>query len=313
MASSRGMSVRATSSDQRSPRDKLAASSILSGGIRRGSSFLKPPRNLGVGTKTVMPRRSASTRSGRCGESGLTLMAVALFHGSMLRSRAAATSAPAKFGIRPCGGNGKRATPSALSLSQTHCRAALLSAKSRAMTESGAAHPGDSQGRNLLHEKPQRDPRLADTAPVDREAHARWAGRAAARPQSKLRCGGGERATLGSGGARKYGCDQTGCGGLSVVEQPASLIGALNSPHDKSADERQSLETKPISRGTESSNPVASSAESATNHGRGPGDVSKAQPAFAAVAVDRLASTRRAGSDCRAGRRAELMRPANSS
>ena len=35
----------------------------------------------------------------------------------------------------------------------------------------------------------------------------------------------------------KYGCDQTGCGGLSVVEQPASLIGALNSPNDKSADE----------------------------------------------------------------------------
>ena len=37
-----------------------------------------------------------------------------------------------------------------LSLSQTHCRAALLSVKSRAMTESGAARPGDSQGRNLL-------------------------------------------------------------------------------------------------------------------------------------------------------------------
>ena len=32
--------------------------------------------------------------------------------------------------------------------------------------------------------------------------------------------------------------------------QPAALIGALNSPHDKSADKRQSLETKPISRGT---------------------------------------------------------------
>jgi hypothetical protein len=155
MASSPGMSTRATSSDQRSPRDKLAASSILSGGIRRGSSFLKPPRNLGVGTKTVMPRRSASARSGRCGESGLTLMAVALFHGSMLKSRAAATSAPAKFGIRPCGGNGKRATPSATSLSQTHCRAALLSAKSRAMTESGAARPGDSQERNLFDEKPR--------------------------------------------------------------------------------------------------------------------------------------------------------------
>src|SRR6516164_7447044 len=242
MASSPGMSTRATSSDQRSPCDKLAACSILSGGIRHGSSFLNPPRNLGVGTKTVMPRRSASARSGRCGESGLTLMAVALFHGSMSRSRAAATSAPAKFGIRPCGGNGKRATPSAQSLSQTHCRAALLSAKSRAMTESGAARPGDSQGRNLLHEKPRGDPHLADVAPVDREAHARWAGRAAARPQSKLRCGGGDRATLGSGGARKYGCDQTGCGGLSGVEQPASLIGALNSPHDKSADKRQSLE-----------------------------------------------------------------------
>jgi hypothetical protein len=109
-----GMSASAASSDQRSPRDKLAAASILSGGIRRGSSFLKPPRNLGVGTKTVMPRRSASARSGRCCEFGLTLMAVALFHGSMSRRRAAATSAPAKFGIRPCGGNGKRATPSAL-------------------------------------------------------------------------------------------------------------------------------------------------------------------------------------------------------
>ena len=60
-----------------------------------------------------MPRRSASARSGRCGESGLTLMAVALLHGSISRSRAPATSAPAKFGIRPCGGNGKRATPSA--------------------------------------------------------------------------------------------------------------------------------------------------------------------------------------------------------
>jgi hypothetical protein len=57
-----------------------------------------------------------------------------------------ATSAPAKVGIRPCGGNGKRDTPSAPSLSQTHCRAALLSAKSRAITESGAARPGHRQG-----------------------------------------------------------------------------------------------------------------------------------------------------------------------
>jgi hypothetical protein len=45
-------------------------------------------------------------------------------------------------------------------------------------------------------------------------------------------------------------------------EKPAALIGALNSPRDKSADKRQSLETKPISRGTESSNPPPSSGES---------------------------------------------------
>ena len=32
--------------------------------------------------------------------------------------------------------------------------------------------------------------RLADVAPVGREAHARWTGRAAVRPPSKLRCGG---------------------------------------------------------------------------------------------------------------------------
>jgi len=29
------------------------------------------------------------------------------FHGSISRSRAAASPAPAKFGMRPCGGNGK--------------------------------------------------------------------------------------------------------------------------------------------------------------------------------------------------------------
>ena len=52
-------------------------------------------------------------------------------------------------------------------------------------------------------------------------------GRPSRRPtaiQAALR----RRRAFGSGGARKYRCDQTGCGGLSVVEQPASLIGALN-------------------------------------------------------------------------------------
>src|SRR5207302_1918876 len=62
MASSPGMSTRATSSDQRSPRDKLAASLILSGGIRRGSSSLKPPRNLGVGHMRLHPMRTTPAR-----------------------------------------------------------------------------------------------------------------------------------------------------------------------------------------------------------------------------------------------------------
>jgi len=208
--------------DQRSPRDKLAASSILSGGIRRGSSFLKPPRNLGVGTKTVMPWRSAWARSGRCGESGLTLMAVALFHCSMSRSRTTAISAPAKFGIRPCGGNGKRATPSALSVSHTRCRAALLSAKSRAMTESGAARPGDSQGRNLFYENlgkssPRRGCTRRSRSPMldgqgEPPRYRNPGGVAAEESGRRL-----PQAVL-----ERYGGDQTGCGGLSVVEQPAS-------------------------------------------------------------------------------------------
>jgi hypothetical protein len=108
------------------------------------------------------------------------------------------------------------------------------------------------------------NPRLAEVAPVDREAHARWAGRAAAQPQSKLRCGGGERATVGT--AVLESMDPIKLDAVVYpLEQPAALISALNSPHDKSADKRQSLETKPISRGTESSNPPPSSAESA-NH-----------------------------------------------
>jgi hypothetical protein len=155
-------------------------------------------------------------------------MAVALFHGSMLRSRAAATSAPAKFGNPAVRRKWKARYALSTSLSQTHCRAALLSAKSRAMTKSAAARPSDSQGRNLLHEKPRES--LASQTLHPSIEKPMLDGQAEPPPASKLRCGGGERATLGSGGARKYGCDQTGCGGLSVAERPASLIGALNSP-----------------------------------------------------------------------------------
>ena len=113
----------------------------------------------------------------------------ALFHGSMSRSRAAATSAPAKFGMRPCGGNGKRATPSALSLSQTHRRAALLSAKPRAMTESGPARPGESQGSNPPQGKPPRSHRVAAFPPIGRERMLHAIGRAVARTQIQAEWG----------------------------------------------------------------------------------------------------------------------------
>ena len=45
--------------------------------VAQGSSFLNPPRSRGVGTKTVIPRSSASRRTGRCGASGLTLIRLA--------------------------------------------------------------------------------------------------------------------------------------------------------------------------------------------------------------------------------------------
>jgi hypothetical protein len=93
-----------------------------------------------------------------------------------------------------------------------------------------------------------RDPRLADVAPVDREAMLD--GQAEPPPDRNPSCVAAEesgrrlaRAVLESMDAIKLD---------AVVypswNKPASLIGGLNSPHDKSADERQSLETKPISR-----------------------------------------------------------------
>ena len=53
MASSPGMSARATSSDQRSPRDKLAAASILSGGTRSG--FARDRRKRQIPPQTKRP------------------------------------------------------------------------------------------------------------------------------------------------------------------------------------------------------------------------------------------------------------------
>ena len=67
---------------------------------------------------------------------------------------------------------------------------------------------------------------------------------------------------------------------------------ALNSPHDKSADKRQSLETKPISRGTESSNPSPSSRQS-VSRGISPSCVEKAAVAAACAGPDRRHSRQR--------------------
>jgi hypothetical protein len=126
--------------------------------------------------------------------------------------------------------------------------------------------------------KTRGDPRLADVAPVDREAMLD--GQAEPPPDRNPSCVAAEesgrrlaRAVLESMDAIKQD---------AVVypswNSPPSLIGALNSPHDKSADERQSLKTKPISRGTESSNPVPSSGESSERLGSfgviGDGDLS---------------------------------------
>ena len=88
-------------------------------------------------------------------------------------------------------------------------------------------------------------------------------GRRASAIQAALRRRRAGDAWLGQ--CSKVWMRSTGCSGLSVMEQHASLIGALNSPHDKSVDKRQRLETKPISRGTRSSNPSPSSGESGAN------------------------------------------------
>ena len=79
---------------------------------------------------------------------------------------------------------------------------------------------------------------------------------------------------------------------------------ALNSPHDKSAAKRQSLETKPISRGTESSNPVPSSGESHCEPAGHPLKGSRPKPRRVrapASAIRRRAGTNRAASWPRSG------------
>ena len=95
----------------------------------------------------------------------MTLIALALFHGSISRSRAAASPAPAKFGMRPCGG--KRKARHALSgkpVPNPLPRSALVG-EAPGHEGKWRARPSDSQGRDLTHEKSRRDPRLARAEP----------------------------------------------------------------------------------------------------------------------------------------------------
>src|SRR5262245_62034043 len=80
-----------------------------------------------------MPRSSASLRTARCGESGFTLITFTSLKIGCASRRSAAFSAPLKFGMRPCTGNGKRAAFRRVSASQTALRAAALPGNRRAV------------------------------------------------------------------------------------------------------------------------------------------------------------------------------------
>ena len=91
------------------------------------------------------------------------------------------------------------------------------------MTESGAARPGDSQGRNLLHEtlgeilaSPTLHPSIEKTM-LD--------GQAEPQPDRNPSCVAAEKSgrRLAWAGLESVDAIKTGCRGLSVVEQPASL------------------------------------------------------------------------------------------
>ena len=80
------------------------------------------------------------------------------FHGSISRSRAAASPAPAKFGMRPCGGNGKaRHALSGKPVPNPLPRSALVG-EAPGHEGKWRARPSDSQRRDLTHEKSRRDP-----------------------------------------------------------------------------------------------------------------------------------------------------------
>ena len=81
--------------------------------------------------KTALPSSSARCRTGSCGESGLAFTLAARFHWAVARSRSAAASASAKFGIRPSA-PGKRATFSACIADHTSWRRTDLAARTDA-------------------------------------------------------------------------------------------------------------------------------------------------------------------------------------
>ena len=80
---------------------------------------------------TVLPSRSARNRGGRWGASGLHLMRFARVHSGSAATRAAARSAPTKFGIRSVMGNGNRAAQRSRSIVQMRSRSACFTSWGR--------------------------------------------------------------------------------------------------------------------------------------------------------------------------------------
>ena len=127
----RPTSARSATATRRADRDAPLIEAAFRGGSARwpGSSRKNGSGSASRGTAmyTVLPSCRARCRTGSCAESGLAFTARARCHSGRSRSRAAAASAPVKFGIRPAA-PGKRATRAAVSAAHTSWRRAALAA-----------------------------------------------------------------------------------------------------------------------------------------------------------------------------------------
>src|SRR5437870_4971526 len=149
----------------------LAAPAIVAASASLRPSFAgsrrrkqRSSRSRGTAMKTVLPARSAWSLTGRWAASGLHLRRFAPFHSGVSASLSAASSAPAKFGMRSWSGSGKRATRRAVRSAQTCSRSSPLS-----LTR---ARPPSVRPREELGERQRIDDlRGADPgAPGDAEA-----------------------------------------------------------------------------------------------------------------------------------------------